>query len=326
MGVGSVGRLRILWHRAGWVGRGGGGIDLRRGAALTGVAGRGHFAVMRTLTGKSRLAGILGWPVSHSRSPRLHGFWLARHGVDGAYVPLPVRPEGFAAAVRGLVELGFAGANVTIPHKEAAFAICDSVSEVARRAGSVNTLVFRDGRIEGTSTDGFGFLESIRDQAPGWRASDGPAVVLGAGGAVRAVAAALLDAGCPRLVLVNRTPARAEAIARELCVGGRGTVEVAAEPALAEAALLVNGTSLGMEGEPPLILDIAGLPAHAVVADMVYVPLETRLLARARERGLRAVDGLGMLLHQARPGFEAWFGLAPRVDAELREFVLQDLR
>jgi shikimate dehydrogenase len=276
---------------------------------------------MRTLTGKSRLAGLLGWPVSHSRSPRLHGFWLARHGIDGAYLPLPVRPERFEAAVRSLGDLGFAGANVTIPHKEAAFAVCDRVSEVARRAGSVNTLVFRDGRIEGTSTDGYGFVESVRDQAPGWRASDGPAVILGAGGAVRSVAAALLDAGCPRLTLVNRTPARAEAIARDL----GGPVEVAAAPPLRDAALLVNGTSLGMTGEPPLEIDLAPLPASAVVADMVYVPLETKLLAAARARGLRAVDGLGMLLHQARPGFEAWFGTAPAVDAELRAFVLADL-
>jgi shikimate dehydrogenase len=282
---------------------------------------------MRTLSGKSRLAGILGWPVSHSRSPRLHGFWLARHGIDGAYVPLPVRPERFAEAVRSLADLGFAGANVTIPHKEAAFAICDHVSDVARRAGSVNTLVFREGRIEGTSTDGYGFQESVREQAPGWRAADGPAVILGAGGAVRSVAAALLDAGCPRLTLVNRTLARAEALARELAShGGGSAIEVAAEAPLGDAALLVNGTSLGMVGEPPLILDLAPLPGHAVVADMVYVPLETRLLARARERGLRAVDGLGMLLHQARPGFEAWFGVAPAVDAELRAFVLDDLR
>jgi len=276
---------------------------------------------MRTLSGKSRLAGILGWPVSHSRSPRLHGFWLARHGVDGAYMPLPVRPERFPSAVRSLVDLGFAGANVTIPHKEAAFAICDSVSDVARRAGSVNTLVFRDGRIEGTSTDGFGFLESVREAVPGWRVADGPAVILGAGGAVRAVAAALLDAGCPRLTLVNRTPARAEAIARDL----GGPVEIATAPPLADAALLVNGTSLGMAGEPALDIDLAPMPPGAVVADMVYVPLETRLLAAARGRGLRAVDGLGMLLHQARPGFEAWFGVAPRVDEALRAFLLADL-
>jgi shikimate dehydrogenase len=277
---------------------------------------------MRTLSGKSRLAGILGWPVSHSRSPRLHGFWLARHGIDGAYVPLPVRPERFETAVRSLADLGFAGANVTIPHKEAAFALCDEVAPVARRAGSVNTLVFRDGWIEGTSTDGFGFLEAVKAGAPGWSAADGPAVVLGAGGAVRAVAAALLDAGCPRLTLVNRTPARAEAIARDL----GGPVEVATTPPLTDAALLVNGTSLGMAGEPPLEIDLAPLPPHAVVQDMVYVPLETRLLAAARARGLRAVDGLGMLLHQARPGFEAWFGVAPTVDAELRDHILADLR
>jgi shikimate dehydrogenase len=277
---------------------------------------------MRTLSGTSRLAGVLGWPVAHSRSPRLHGFWLARHALDGAYLPLPVRPERFAAAVRSLADLGFAGANVTIPHKEAAFALCDAVDATARRAGSVNTLVFRDGRIEGTSTDGFGFLESVREQAPGWQAAAGPAVILGAGGAVRAVAAALLDAGCPRLTLVNRTPARAETIAREL----GGAVAVAATPPLADAALLVNGTSLGMAGEPPLEISLDPLPPGAVVADMVYVPLETPLLAAARARGLRAVDGLGMLLHQARPGFEAWFGVAPAVDAALRDFVLQDLR
>ncbi len=276
---------------------------------------------MRTLTGSSRLAGILGWPVSHSRSPRLHGFWLERYGIDGAYLPLPVRPERFETAVRTLADLGFAGANVTIPHKEAAFALCDEVAEVARRAGSVNTLVFRGGRILGTSTDGFGFLESIRGQAPAWSAEAGPAVILGAGGAVRAVAAALLDAGCPKLTLVNRTIARAEAIARDL----GGPVEVATTPPLADAALLVNGTSLGMKGEPPLEIDLAPLPPEAVVQDMVYVPLETPLLAAARARGLRVVDGLGMLLHQARPGFEAWFGVAPLVDAELRDFVLADL-
>ncbi|MGG5810811.1 shikimate dehydrogenase [Falsiroseomonas sp. CW058] len=267
------------------------------------------------------MAGLLGWPVSHSRSPRLHGYWLARHGIDGAYIPLPVRPERFEGAVKSLADLGFAGANVTLPHKEAAFALCDEVDAVARRAGSVNTIVIRDSRLIGTSTDGFGFLESIREQAPGWLASDGPAVILGAGGAVRAVAAALLDAGCPRLTLVNRTPARAEAIAADL----GGPVEVAATPPLRDAALLVNGTSLGMAGEPPLEIDPAPLPPGAVVADMVYVPLETPLLAAARARGLRAVDGLGMLLHQARPGFEAWFGVAPAVDAELRDFIVADL-
>lgn len=276
---------------------------------------------MRLLTGHARLAGILGWPVSHSRSPRLHGHWLARHGVDGAYVPLPVHPEHFAGAVRALADLGFRGANVTIPHKVAAFEVCDTVDATARRAGAVNTLVFRDGRIEGSNTDGYGFLESVREQAPGWRAEAGPAVLLGAGGGARAIAAALLDAGCPRLTLANRSTARAEALARDL----GGAIEVATAPPLADAALLVNATSLGMQGHPPLEIDLAPLPAGAVVADIVYVPLETPLLAAARARGLRGVDGLGMLLHQARPGFEAWFGVAPTVDAELREAVAGDI-
>ncbi|MDQ1078711.1 shikimate dehydrogenase [Pseudoroseomonas cervicalis] len=276
---------------------------------------------MTIQSGKARLAGVLGWPVAHSRSPLLHGHWLKRHGIDGAYMPLPVQPADFADSVRALVKLGFRGANVTIPHKETAFALCDSVDPTARRAGAVNTLVFRDGRIEGSNTDGFGFLESVREQAPGWQAGDGPAVLLGAGGAARAIAAALLDAGCPRLTLVNRSRDRAEALAAAL----GGPIAVADAPPLAEAALLVNTTSLGMAGQPPLALDLAPLPARAVVADAVYVPLETPLLAAARARGLRAVDGLGMLLHQARPGFEAWFGARPAVDAELRALLAADI-
>jgi shikimate dehydrogenase len=276
---------------------------------------------MRLLTGHARLAGVLGWPVSHSRSPRLHGHWLATLGIDGAYVPLPVHPDRFATAVRALADLGFRGANVTIPHKQAAFDICDVVSTGARRAGAVNTLVFRDGRIEGSNTDGYGFLESVRADAPGWAPGDGPAVLLGAGGAARAIAAALLDAGCPRVTLVNRSRTRAETLARDL----GGPIVVADAPPLADAALLVNTTSLGMQGQPPLELDLAPLPPSAVVADIVYVPLETPLLAAARARGLRAVDGLGMLLHQARPGFEAWFGAAPTVDAALRAVVAADI-
>ncbi|WP_450104016.1 shikimate dehydrogenase [Sediminicoccus rosea] len=271
----------------------------------------------RILTGKAMLAGVAGWPVSHSRSPLLHGTWIARHGLDAAYVPLPIAPENFTTAVRGLMAAGFRGMNVTIPHKEAAFAVCDEVLPRAHRAGAVNTLVFRDGRITGDCTDGFGFLASLPDYDP----RRGPAVILGAGGAARAIAAALLDAGCPHLTLVNRTPQRAEALARAL----GGNIAVSAMPPLEGAALLVNSTSLGMAGQPPLELDLAPLPAHAVVADIVYVPLETRLLAAARARGLLGVDGLGMLLHQARPGFEAWFGVAPVVDEELRRIVAADI-
>jgi shikimate dehydrogenase len=276
---------------------------------------------MRLLTGHARLAGVLGWPVSHSRSPRLHGHWLDTLGIDGAYLPLPVHPDRFATAVPALADLGFRGANVTIPHKQAAFAVCDVVDATARRAGAVNTLVFRDGRIEGSNTDGFGFLESVRNAAPGWQPADGPAVLLGAGGAARAVAAALLDSGCPRVTLVNRSRARAEALARDLG-GPIGTADAAP---LADAAVLVNTTALGMQGQPPLVLDLTPLPAGAVVVDIVYVPLETPLLVQARARGLRAVDGLGMLLHQARPGFEAWFGVAPSVDAALRDVVAADI-
>jgi shikimate dehydrogenase len=269
------------------------------------------------MTAAARLAGVLGWPVAHSRSPRLHGHWIARHGLDAAYLPLPVRPERFEAAVRALAYLGFAGANVTIPHKEAAFALCDARTARAVRAGSVNTLVFRDGRVEGDCTDGWGFVRSLGEMD----VARGPAVVLGAGGAARAVVAALLDEGCPRVVVVNRSRARAEALARAL----GGAVEVADAPPLAGCALLVNTTSLGMKGQPPLEIALAPLPGDAVVADIVYVPLETPLLVAARARGLRGVDGLGMLLHQARGGFEAWFGVRPEVDEELRALVAADI-
>jgi len=276
---------------------------------------------MRLLTGHARLAGVLGWPVSHSRSPRLHGHWLDTLGIDGAYLPLPVHPDRFATAVRALADLGFRGANVTIPHKEAAFGVCDLVDATARRAGAVNTLVFRDGRIEGSNTDGYGFVESVGQAVPGWRPQAGRAVLLGAGGAARAIAAALLDGGCPGVTLVNRSRARAEALAADL----GGAIAVAEAPPLADAALLVNTTSLGMQGQPALELDLSPLPASAVVADIVYVPLETPFLTAARARGLTAVDGLGMLLHQARPGFEAWFGVAPQVDEALRAVVAADI-
>ncbi|MCX7371963.1 MAG: shikimate dehydrogenase [Alphaproteobacteria bacterium] len=269
------------------------------------------------ITGKARVAGVFGWPAGHSRSPQLHNHWLARHGIDGAYVPLPVPPEHFAIAVRGVMAAGFAGANVTIPHKGAAFALCDEVSDFARRAGAVNTLVFRDGRILGDNTDGFGFLENLRAGAPGWRAETGPAVILGAGGAARAIAAALLDAGAPEVVLVNRSADRAQAVADAL----GGPIRVAAEPPLAEAALLANTTSLGMVGEPPLVIDLARMRS-GVVADAVYAPLWTPLLLAARAQGLAAVTGIGMLLHQARPGFAAWFGVEPVVDAALEAAVL----
>ncbi len=274
------------------------------------------------LSGRARLAGVAGWPVSHSLSPRLHGFWLEHHGIDGAYLPLAVAPEHLETALRGLGDLGFRGVNVTIPHKGTALALCDEVAPLAARIGAVNTLVFEDGRLKGSNTDAFGFLENLRRGAPVWDPVAGPALILGAGGAARAVAVALLDAGAPELRLANRTAGRAEALAEEL--GGEVTAVPweARSAALGDLTLLANTTSLGMTGQPPLDLDLGPLPTDALDTDIVYVPLETELLARARARGNPVVDGLGMLLHQARPGFEAWFGVAPEVTAELRAFVL----
>ena len=281
---------------------------------------------MVTHSGKTKLAGVIGWPVSHSRSPRLHGFWLNSYGIDGAYLPLAVRPEQARDAIRALPLLGFAGANVTLPHKEAALSAVDRVTAQARRIGAVNTItVAADGTLDGSNSDGFGFLENLRQSAPQWQPGQGPAVLLGAGGAARAVAAALVDAGVPELRLVNRTAARAEQLARDI----GGTIKPYAweqsGAALKDAALLVNSTTLGMRGQPPLDIDVQPLPPTAVVYDIVYVPLETPLLAAARARGLATVDGLGMLLHQARPGFAAWFGVEPVVTPELRSYILADL-
>ncbi len=276
---------------------------------------------MSILSGHARIAGIAGWPVTYSRSPRLHGFWLRRYNIDGAYIPLPIRPGEFATAMRGLLAAGFAGANVTIPHKLAAFDICDVVDETARRAGAVNTLVFDGGRVVGSNTDGYGFIANLR--ARGLDPAAGPALVLGAGGSARAVAAALLDVGTA-VTVANRTRARAEVLAHDL-PGLRIVEWDARAAAVAEHALVVNTTPLGMVGHEPLPLDLSRAPDSLVVADLVYVPLETPLLADAARLGLRRVDGLGMLLHQAAPGFRAWFGVEPRVDEELRRFVADDL-
>lgn len=278
---------------------------------------------MRTLTGRAKFAGVMGWPVAHSRSPRLHGFWLTQHDIDGAYLPLPVRPENLAAALKALPTLGFAGVNLTVPHKTAALGLMDRLSDEARRIGAVNTVVVAgDGRLEGSNTDSYGFLAHLKASAPQWRPKNGPAVLLGAGGAARAIAVALLDAGVDELRLVNRTMARAEELAAAF---GNKIKPVAwhdRAEALKGAGLLVNSTTLGMSGQPALEIALDHLPRAAVVYDIVYAPLETPLLAAARLRGNTAVDGIGMLLHQARPGFAAWFGVTPEVTPELREFVL----
>ena len=287
-----------------------------------------------SLSGKAALAGVVGWPIAHSRSPRLHGYWLETYGIDGAYLPLAVRPEDLEAALRGLLAAGFRGVNLTIPHKEKAMALCDRVEETAQRIGAVNTLVFDEGRIHGSNSDAFGFIENLRAGAAGHDLAHdlahdlthdltaAPAVLLGAGGAARAVAVALLEAGVPALRICNRSPERAAALAAELGAAATALPWAQRADALDDIGLLVNSTSLGMSGQPPLEIALDRLPPSALVTDLVYSPLETELLTAARLRGCGTVDGLGMLLHQARPGFRAWFGVEPEVTQALRDFVL----
>ena len=278
-------------------------------------------------------AAIVGWPVEHSRSPALHGFWLKQHRIDGYYGRLPIEPRH--AALEELVAFlkrtpTARGCNLTLPHKIEIMPLLDRIDPVASRIGAVNTVVkHKDGTLEGRNTDGFGFLEALRYNAPHWSAERGPVLVLGAGGAARAVVASLVDAGVPELRLVNRTRQTAVELGvaftpddgRRIVVGSWDE-----RSALLEGTtLLVNTTSLGMKGQPPLDIDLAALPHEAAVYDIVYVPLETGLLAAARARGNRCVDGLGMLLHQGRPGFEAWFGRKVDVSAEQRCAVAADL-
>lgn len=270
------------------------------------------------------LAAVIGHPIAHSRSPRLHGYWLRKYGIEGHYVPMDVAPDDLSSVIKAMPKMGYVGANVTIPHKEAVMAFVDTLTDSAKAIGAVNTLVFeKDGTVTGDNTDGYGFIENLRQGAPDWKAEAGPAMVLGAGGAARAIVFSLLEAGVPKVMISNRTKARAEA----LCADFGQKVEVVdwdkAEGALAGIETLVNTTSLGMLGKAPLKISLDALSSGATVTDIVYNPLETDLLRRARERGCPTVDGLGMLLHQAVPGFEAWFGTRPDVDAGLRDEVLR---
>ncbi|HWV53400.1 MAG TPA: shikimate dehydrogenase [Pseudorhodoplanes sp.] len=268
------------------------------------------------------MAGVIGWPVAQSRSPVLHGHWLSQYRIKGAYLPLPVQPEALPDAIRGLRALGFSGCNVTIPHKLGVLKLVDQVDPVAARIGAVNTVVVQDdGTLSGFNTDAYGFLASLRDVRDDFKAGSGPIVILGAGGAARAVAVALLDDGAKEIRLANRTTERAEELSRI----DPSRIKVVAwdkrNDALAGAALLVNTTSQGMVGYPPLDVSLDALPKTAMVSDIVYNPLETPLLAAARKRGNTAVDGLGMLLHQAVPAFEAFYGVHPAVSNELRRAV-----
>jgi len=268
------------------------------------------------------LAGVMGWPVMHSRSPRLHNYWFERYGLAGTYVPLAIKPEGLEKALRALPALGFAGCNLTIPHKEQALRIVDHADARARRICAISCFtVNADGSLTGTNNDWYGFVENLREAFPGWRADAGPAVVMGAGGASRAVVDALIHEGAKEIRLINRTRERATSLAAAL--GGPVTVLDwdQRHKSLADAALLVNTTSQGMVGNPPLDLALDALPRTAEVCDIVYIPGETPLLKAARERGNRTVNGLGMLLHQGRPAWRSWFDREAEVTAELRALI-----
>ena len=272
------------------------------------------------------LAGVMGWPVAHSRSPLMHTHWIHQYGLRGAYVALAVAPANLETALRSLPALGFAGCNLTIPHKVTAMKIVDRVDSLGLRIGAINTIVVEaDGSLTGKNTDAFGFIQSLRDAQAHWRGDAGVAVVLGAGGAARAVLAGLLDADCPEIRLCNRTHASAQSLAAEFGTRVHAVPWQERNEALRGAALLVNTTSQGMQGESALDISLDALPQNALVSDIVYVPLQTPLLQAAHARGNTTVNGLGMLINQARPAFEAWFGVLPGVSPELQKTLEESL-
>ena len=269
------------------------------------------------------LAGVVGDPIGHSKSPQLFRHWLTTYGVKGHYVPLHVHQDNFEMVIRALPKAGFVGLNVTIPHKLAALKIADKCTDRAILAGAANTLIFRrDGLIHADNTDGYGFVSNLRAGAPSWQPQSGPAAVLGAGGAARAVVASLIETGCPEVLLTNRTRSKAQTLREDF--GTKVTIVdwIEAGDAIEDATTIINTTALGMVGQPELRVPLDGLAPGNVVCDLVYVPLQTKLLEAARDAGCIAVDGLGMLLHQAVPGFERWFGVRPEVNDKTRMAVL----
>jgi shikimate dehydrogenase len=273
---------------------------------------------------KIPLAGVIGSPIAHSRSPQVHGHWLKTYGIRGHYIPMHVEADDLESVIRMLPQMGFVGVNVTIPHKEAVMQIADLVTDRAILIGASNTLIFRkDGKIHADNTDGYGFLENLRYGAPTWQPKSGPAAILGAGGAARAVIASLLDSGVPEIRLSNRTRVRAEQLQSDFGSRVRIYDWVQAGNMIDDAALLVNTTSLGMIGKGELRVPLDGLSPQTVVTDLVYTPLKTRLLETAENMGCVTVDGLGMVLHQAVPGFERWFGQRPEVDRATRAAALR---
>ena len=268
------------------------------------------------------IAGLLGWPVAHSRSPVIHNHWLHEHGIAGRYVLFPVPPEKLEAAVRGMAALGLRGCNVTTPHKQAIFPLLDRVDDLARSIGAVNTVVVEpDGKLSGFNNDGNGFIQSLRDADPRWRPDLGPILVLGAGGAARVVVASLAAQGAREIRVANRTLSKSREIADAVGSSVKLVPWEAREKALEDVALLANATSLGMDGKPALEIALDRLPKHALVGDLIYIPPETPLLSAARKRGNVTVNGLGLLLNQARPAFQAWFGVMPQITPALRQAV-----
>ncbi|KIC49787.1 shikimate dehydrogenase [Tateyamaria sp. ANG-S1] len=276
------------------------------------------------MSDKIPLAGVIGTPIAHSKSPQLHRHWLKTLGLKGDYIPMDVAAQDLETVLRTLPKAGFVGVNITIPHKEAALELADLVTDRATLIGAANTLIFRkDGQIHADNTDGYGFIENLKAGAPDWAPQSGPATVIGSGGAARAVIASLLDAGVPEILLTNRTRVRAEKLADDF--GKKVSVVdwVQAGNILEDSALIVNTTSLGMIGKPAMRVPLDGLRAGTVVTDLVYTPLKTDLLAAAEAKGCVTVDGLGMLLHQAVPAFERWFGRRPVVDSATRAAALR---
>lgn len=272
---------------------------------------------------KIPLAAVIGHPIAHSKSPMLHGYWLKTYGIEGHYIPMDVSPDDLETVLRNMHKMGFVGTNVTIPHKTRALEIADQVTDRATLIGAANTLIFHeDGKILADNTDGYGFIQNLRQSAPDWDPAAGPAVVLGAGGAARAVVASLLDVGVPEIFISNRTRVRAEQLRDDFGARLKVVEWVQAGEVMEDGATVVNTTSLGMTGKPELKVSLEGLQPGSLVTDLVYTPLRTPFLDEAQARGCMTVDGLGMLLHQATPGFERWFGPRPEVTEELRQVIL----
>ena len=272
------------------------------------------------------MAGVMGWPVAHSRSPTIHNHWIRQYGLQGAYGLFSVQPDKLEDAIRGLPALGLAGCNITIPHKVNAMKLMDVIDPLARRMGAINTIVVTpEGALHGFNNDGFGYIQSLLDAKPDWKADAGPVTVLGAGGAARAVVLSLLDQGATEIRLTNRTRGKAQALCDEVGSGIKVVDWSERHDALNGVALLVNTTNQGMHGEPELDLQLDQLPTTALVSDAIYVPLETALLRNARLRGNATVNGLGMLLNQARPAFNAWFGVMPEISPELVQAIMATL-